>query len=298
MTPLKILAGMFALILLTTPAQAEPLSVTVSIAPLKYFTESIGGDRISVEVMVQPGASPATYEPKPRQMVALSAARLYLAIGVPFERTWLPRIQSANPDMPVVNVASGLDLMPMATHRHDADHEKSHGHTHGDAHDGRIMDPHVWNSPAMVRQMAQAILTALTHVDPEGQAIYQKGYTDFLATVQNVDTQIKGLLGTAKGGHFLTYHPSWGYFARDYGLIQVPVEMEGKNPGPKELAAVINLATEESITAIFVQPQFSAKSARIIAEAIHGQVVEADPLAEEWADNMVMIARQFSEALR
>jgi len=295
---LKYLVVIAALLFYAVPVQAGDMSVTVSIAPLKYFTEAIGGDRVEVEIMVSPGASPATYEPKPRQMVALTRSKLYVAIGVPFERAWLPRMQSANPDMTVVNVSSGLNLLPMASHRYGEDHDGEHAAEHAEANDGRIMDPHVWNSPTMVQEMAATILSALIQADADGQSVYQKNYEKFMVTIQAVDTEIKGLLRGSKGKHFLTYHPSWGYFARDYGLVQVPVELEGKQPGPRELAKVIELAKEESIKAVFVQPQFSSKSAQTIADAIGGQVVVADPLAEDWADNLVNVARQFSVTLR
>ncbi|WP_319541362.1 metal ABC transporter solute-binding protein, Zn/Mn family [uncultured Pseudodesulfovibrio sp.] len=292
MNKMKFFAAIVLMVLFAIPAQA--MSVTVSIAPLKYFSEYIGGDRVQVEVMVAPGASPATYEPKPRQMVSLTKSKLYIAIGVPFERAWLPRMKSANPDMIVVDSTAGMHMLPMISHHHESEGEEPHAveHSHG------IMDPHVWNSPRMARELAANILSALIQADAEGSPVYQKNYGRLMAKIDAVDTEIKGILKGAQGKHFLTYHPSWGYFARDYGLVQVPVELEGKEPGPKDLAEVIALAKEESITAIIVQPQFSDKSAQTIADAIGGQVVVADPLAENWADNLVAIARQFSTTFR
>nr|WP_321260101.1 zinc ABC transporter substrate-binding protein [uncultured Pseudodesulfovibrio sp.] len=294
MNRLKYFVLFAALLLYVVPARAERMTVTVSIAPLKYFVESIGGDLVEVEVMVSPGASPATYEPKPRQMVALTRSKLYVAIGVPFEKAWLPRMQSANPDMTVVKSTSGMHLLPMASHHHHQD-----GNEVLQVEQGKhILDPHVWNSPKMARELAAVILSALVQADATESSVYRKNYDQLMTKINDVDTEIKRLLAGSKGKHFLTYHPSWGYFAHDYGLVQVPVELEGKHPGPRELAEVIELAKEESIKAVFVQPQFSAKSAQTIADAIGGQVVVADPLAEDWADNLVKIARQFSVTLR
>nr|WP_287411649.1 zinc ABC transporter substrate-binding protein [Pseudodesulfovibrio sp.] len=294
MNRLKFFVLFAALLLYVVPTRAEGMTVTVSIAPLKYFVESIGGDLVEVEVMVSSGASPATYEPKPRQMVALTRSKLYIAIGVPFERAWLPRMHSANPDMTVVKSTSGMHLLPMASHHHHQDGNEVLQVEQGK----RILDPHVWNSPKMARELAAVILSALVRADAAGSPVYRKNYDQLMAKINEVDTEIKGLLAGSKGKHFLTYHPSWGYFAHDYGLVQVPVELEGKHPGPRELAKVIELAKEESIKAVFVQPQFSAKSAQTIADAIGGQLVVADPLAEDWADNLVNIARQFSITLR
>ena len=293
MKRLVVLVVAFGLLFLTVPAHAESLTVTVSVAPLKYFTQAIGGDRVNVEVMVAPGASPAAYEPKPRQMVALTRSKLYISIGVPFERAWLPRIQGANPDMTVVRAASGIELMPMATHNH-GDGKVEHDHGHGD----RIMDPHVWNSPRAAKRIAATIVSALIEADVSGSHVYQQNYERLLAKISALDTEISDMLTDCRSKRFLTYHPSWGYFARDYGLVQIPVELEGKEPGPRELAEVIKLAKRESIKAVFIQPQFSSRSAQTIAEAIGGRVVVADPLAENWADNILGIARQFSEALR
>lgn len=239
--------------------------------------------------MVSPGSSPATYEPKPRQMVALTSAALYIAIGVPFEKAWLPRMQSANPHMTVVMGNSGMKMRYMKAHHHEKE-----GHTD---HDG-IADPHVWNSPTQAKILAANILTALIKADPDGSTVYQKNFKALIKDINAVDAELRSLFAGKQGTRFLVYHPAWGYFARDYDLVQIPVELEGKEPGPKELAQVIRMAKKDALTVIFAQPQFSEKSARIVARAIGGTVVLADPLAEDWADNLRRVGREFHNALR
>ncbi|MBG0790624.1 MAG: zinc ABC transporter substrate-binding protein [Desulfovibrionaceae bacterium] len=309
----KLLLALAAL-LLAAPAMAADLNVTVSIAPLKFFVDRIGGDRVRSEVMVPPGASPASYEPRPRQMVRLDQSAIFFAIGVPFERAWLPRMQSANPDIAVVQADAGIERMSMAAHHHhdegvhhhdeagehhhdEADHHHGHGEAGEADHQGPL-DPHVWNAPSLCVKMAGNILAALVAADPEGEAAYKANYESLLARIREVDGRIREMLHGLSGSRFLVYHPSWGYFARDYGLIQVPVELEGKEPGPKELASVIALAREENIRAIFAQPQFSSKSAATIARAIGGEVVVADPLAARWDENLLQVAARFAEALK
>lgn len=277
------------LALTAVPGQASQLGVVVSVAPLKFFAERIGGDRVDASVMVPAGASPATYEPKPRQMVALTKAQLFVAIGVPFEKAWLPRIQSSNPDLTIVKGITGIELLQMQSHHHD-----DHGH---DDHDG-IPDPHVWTSPTASKTLAGVILSALVQADPQGSDFYQKNYEQLLTEIDTLDAELHQMLDGKKDTRFLVYHPSWGYFARDYGLIQMPVELEGKKPGPKELAQIIRMAQENNIKVVFAQPQFSEKSARIVADAIEGRIVEADPLAEDWANNLRRVGKSIRDALR
>ena len=164
--------------------------------------------------------------------------------------------------------------------------------------DGGIPDPHVWTSPTASKALASAILSALIQVDPEGSSEYRNNYERLLMEIEALDNELRQLLAGKQGTRFLVYHPSWGYFARDYGLIQIPVELEGKKPGPRELAQIIRMAEKKGITVIFAQPQFSEKSARIVADAIDGKVVLADPLSEDWANKLRHVARSIHEALR
>ncbi len=273
----------------------ERLPVFVSIVPQKYFLEKIGGGFVTVSVMVRPGASPAVYEPKPAQMVALSKARIYFAIGVPFEAVWLERIAAANPKLIVVHTEHGIQKRPMRAHHHREEgiaiREKSHDH--------QIEDPHIWLSPPLVTVQARNILDALCRIDPSHSAAYEMNYKQFIIELVELDAEIRRIFaGQRKGTEFMVFHPAWGYFAEAYGLEQIPIEMEGKEPKPAELQELIEHARRRGIRIIFVQPQFSARSAKTIAKAIGGEVAYADPLTSDWAENLRQQAAAFKAALR
>ncbi|MCP4667778.1 MAG: zinc ABC transporter solute-binding protein [Deltaproteobacteria bacterium] len=274
---------------------AEKLQVSVSIIPQKYFVRKIGADLVDVNVMVLPGASPATYEPKPKQMALLTESKIYFAIGVPFEKVWLERFAAVHPRMVIVHSEEGIEKMPMkADHRHEeADQHKGDGHAHG------IRDPHIWLSPPLVKIVARNILHALLKTDPLHRVFFEANYRAFCAEIDGLDEELKEIFsGRGPGIDFMVYHPAWGYFARAYGLNQIPIEMEGKEPKPRALKNIIGQARDKGVKVIFVQPQFSGKSARTIARAMGGRVIVADPLAPDWAENLRKVAEAFRSALK
>ncbi|UCG13648.1 MAG: zinc ABC transporter substrate-binding protein [Deltaproteobacteria bacterium] len=301
-------SGLLVLFVTTVgTAFAEPVKVFVSVMPQKYFVEKIGGDLLEVSVMVEPGASPATYEPKPRQMVALTKTEIYFAIGVPFEDAWLKKINAMNAGLLVVHTEAGIAKIPMKTQHHGGEgdrqqhEEKSSHHEEGHHvyHHHGIKDPHVWLSPPLVMLQARNILRALVRVHPEHRTIYERNYKNFIIELVVLDEQLRGVFADMRGQtEFMAFHPAWGYFARDYGLEQVPIEIEGKEPKPEELARLIRHAQQRGITVIFVQPQFSRQMAQTVAKAIGGQIVLADPLAPDWTNNLRQVAAQFKSALR
>jgi len=283
------------------------LPVFVSIVPQQYFVQQIGKDKVDVSVMVQPGASPATYEPKPAQMAKLSKTRIYFSIGVPFETFWLDKIASANPDMIIVHTDKGIEKQPMGLHHHEGedqadqeddkarteegrDHENDHGHAG--------LDPHIWLSPRLVKIQSKHILVALAAADPENMDFYTANYNAFVKEIDALDRDLTRMLKGNAGMQFMVFHPSWGYFAKDYRLKMIPIEIEGKSPKPATLQALIRHARDEGIKVIFVQPQFSTKSAQLVAKEINGQVIPANPLALDWLDNMKKVAEQFKEVLK
>jgi zinc transport system substrate-binding protein len=281
----------------------------VSLLPQAYFVRQIAHDLVEVSVMVLPGASPATYEPKPNQMKALASSAAYFAVGAPFETTWLDKIRAANPHMLMVLTQEGITKIPMARHHHDhpgatMDQDHEH-HDHQEAnkdHDHEshaILDPHIWLAPDLVAIQARNICKGLVQVDPQHKEIYETNLAAFEQELTRLDTRIRAILGdTSTNNRFLVFHPAWGYFARAYGLRQIPVEMEGKSPSPKDLSQLIQLARSHDLDTVFVQPQFSQKSAVVIAGAINGRVVRLDPLAKDWATNLVNAATSIKEALR
>lgn len=303
-------AAFFFIILLTLPGigfAGQKLSVFVSIAPQKYFVQKIGKQYVSVQVMVQAGANPATFEPKPRQMADLSKTQVYFAIGVPFEDIWLERIAAANASMRVVRTDQGITRMPMAVHHHhdEAEHHpgSSEHHGHGDdppqaGPNSRGLDPHIWLSPPLVKIQIRSILSSLKAVDPVHQDAYESNYRRFVAEIDRLDERLRQTFADRQGLRFITFHPAWGYFAHAYGIEQVPIEIEGKAPKPAQLQQLIRHARKADIKVVFVQPQFSIKSAHLVATEIGGQVAFADPLAEDWAANLEAVADKFKAALK
>ena len=275
---------------------ADPLPVFVSIPPQKYFVEKIGGNRVSVSIMVTPGSNPHNYEPKPNQMTALSKAKIYFAIGITFEDAWLSRFSDINPKMRIVHTEEGIEKISMAPHEHHRDGDREHASMHKDDQGAR--DPHVWLAPMNGLIMAKNILKALQDQDPSSSLIYNDNYKEFVREIENLDAELKRLFADKKGMKFMVFHPAWGYFAKAYELVQVPIEVEGKEPKPAQLNELIKLAKKEKITVIFAQPQFSARSAETIAKEIGGKVVMADDLAANWAENLRDQARRFVSVLK
>ena len=286
-----LIAGLLIIFLYSPQeASARPLRVFVSILPQKYFAEKIGGDLVDVAVMVEPGANPQTYEPKPKQMLALAKTSIYLAIGVPFETTWLAKIAATNPNMLVVHTDAGIKKIPMMAHHQEAELEEDR---HG------IQDPHVWLSPPLVIIIAENMLQAFIKVDPAHRLIYEKNHNSFVKELVVLDAEIRATFrGKGKAVEFMVFHPAWGYFAQAYGLEQVPIELEGKQPKAAELQRLIQYAKQRGIKVIFAQPQFSRQAAQAITESIGGQIVLADPLAADWDRNLRQVASKFKAALK
>lgn len=287
-------------------ATDQPLQITVSILPQAYFVERIGGDLVAVNAMVGPGDDAHTYEPKPDQMIALSESTLFFSIGIEYEETWLPRFTDVNPEMEIVDNAEGIErIMETIPHTNDdkgdhaeeADHlDDEEGQPDDDDH-GLGQDPHVWLTPANGKIIARNIYDALVSANPENAEVFTTNYETLITEIDDLDSRITATLSDVNQRNFMVYHPAWGYFADAYGLTQLPVQIGGVDPSARELAALIDLALEEDIRVIFVQPQFSDANARAIAQEIGGEVVKIDPLSYDWLANLEMIAEAFASAL-
>lgn len=312
---------------------AAAVQVAVSILPQKYFIQRIAGDLAQVTVMVPSGADPHTYEPKPSQMRGLAGAKLYMTIGVPFEKAWLERITAAGgKDMTLVRLEKGIDLLPQDEHFLDEDHDADHkdadhkdGHkdahaaapnpTHdvkhdaehhhdaeaaeGHHHDHEGGDPHIWLSPALVKMMAGSIKAALVKADPAHAPLYRANHDAFVRELDELDLHINGLFENVPENRrrFMVFHPAWSYFAHNYNLREVAIEVEGREPGPRQLTRIVEFAKKEKIEAIFVQPQFSKRGAETIARNVGATLIEADPLAEDWAANIRRVAEAMAKTL-
>ncbi|ADJ27670.1 metal ABC transporter solute-binding protein, Zn/Mn family [Nitrosococcus watsonii] len=267
---------------------ADPLPVFVSILPQKYFVERIGGQRVQVSVMVRQGQSPETYEPTPRQMAKLAQAKLYFRIGIPFENIWLERMIAANPKMEVVDCRQGISLLPVMQNHSILEAGDHHG----------MADPHIWTSPPLVKIMAAHIRNALIAVKPVFSSQFEKNYQAFIQDLNQLDQYIRQTLAGITHRHFMVFHPAWSYFARTYGLEEIPIEQAGKEPGAKSLAALIERGRQEGFRAIFVQKQSSRSNAELVARAIGAKVIVLDPLAEDYGRNLRHVASVLAKVLR
>ena len=263
--------------------QSSQIPISVSIEPQKYFVEKIGGDNVAVNVMIAPGVDPHTYEPKPEQLKQLSKTQAFFTVGVSLEDAWKARLQSVNPKMLVVDTSKGVEKLPLEEHEHE--------HEHGS------LDPHIWLSPKRVKLQAETIYQTLVQIDPQNQAKYQANLEGFIQEIKTLDQDIQENLKNVKSRKFIVFHPEWGYFAKDYGLEMVSIEVEGNEPSASELADLIKSAKAEKIKVIFAQPEFSTKSSETIAKEIDGQVMTISAFSPDWSNNLRQVSKKMSEVL-
>ena len=249
--------------------------ITVSILPQKTFVEKIAGTDFKVNVLIPPGASPAAYTLLPSQLKDIASSVIWFRIGyIGFEHSWKEKIEQANTSMKVVDLSEGLDLIADAVEQHG-----DHVHMNG-------VDPHVWLSPVLVKQMAKRIYDELILLKPEKTAEYKTNYLRFIKECDQLNIELKNKLRPFKGRKIIVFHPSLSYYARDYGIEQYSLESGGKEPTPQHMAKVVNLAKRENINVIYIQSEFDRDHARVFAEEIDGTVIQVSPLNPAWADNL------------
>jgi len=261
-------------------ATNKTLRVYVSILPQRYFVERIGGAHVHVDVLVGPGHSPATYEPTPKQMARMGRAGIYFRIGTPFEKGFVRKISDLFPDLDIVDMQRGIPLLYF-----EGSHEAS------------VPDPHTWLDPKRVKLQATIIYDALRRLDPAHDDVFKHNLHRFHADLDALDARITAALAAYKGRSIYVFHPAFGYFCDSYGLTQVAIETEGKQPSPKQLARVIRTAQTEKVKIIFVQPQFARRDAQALAQAIKGAVVPINPLPENYVEDMEALARAIEDGL-
>ena len=276
------------------PAEREEVSdgglkLFVSIPPQAYLVERIGGDLVDVEVLVQPGQEPHTFEPTPRQVMSLGRASIYFGIGIPFEQQLVGKLGDALGNLQIVDSSAGVERLAFEGGHH-------HGEEEGEEH-GEGLDPHIWLDPARLKQVAGNIAAALESADPANSDVYAANLEELLAEIDALHAEIARLLEPHRGRSFVVAHGAFGYFAHAYGLRQVAVELEGKSPTPRQLEELIERAREEGIDTVFVQPQFDPTSADAVVEALGGEVVTLDALARDPIANLREIAAKIALAL-
>jgi len=266
------------------------LTVFVSITPQACFAERVGGDGVDVRVLVPPGQSPHTFELRPRQLAALSDARLYFTVGVPFERRLTGKLASGHPGLTVVDTTAGIDRRRMAGHSGESRPGRPDGHAEGE-------DPHVWLAPPAIKVQAQNMARAFQQADPEHADEYAANLAAFLDEVDRVHEELSEALAPYRGRTIYVFHPAFGYFTDAYGLRQQAIEVGGKSPTPRQIQALIERARADDVKVIFVQPQFDTAGAAAVAEALGGAVVPMDPLARDVLKNLEEMAAQVRNAL-
>ena len=252
------------------PADGEPLYV--SILPLRSLVQGIVGDDFDIEVLVPPGASPETFEPTPRQFVGLNKARMVFNVGlIDFETMLLAKVED---QAKVVNLSRGIELIA-GTCSHG-----SHGHTHTHG-----IDPHVWTSPRALQKMAENAYEAIRKAYPDSVK-YETNYRLLQQELKALDERTAARIAASDVEYFIIYHPALTYYARDYGLRQIAIEADGKEPSAKQLTQLIRQAREDGVRRILYQSQFPASAVEVIARDIDAQYVEVDPLREDVIANI------------
>ena len=266
----------------------QKVTISVSILPQKYLIDRLADSTIEVNVMVPPGTSPEMYEPSPVQMKGVSNSSVYFAVGpLEFESTILPRIKELNPNIQFVDLSKGINLMEGHKHREIMGSDEHHTN----------YDPHIWTSTLEYKQMAGGICTVLCELFPERKLLYQNNLVKIEVDINNLDSLIKKVVEAAATKKFLIYHPALSYFARDYGLTQIAIEEDGKNPSAQKLTELVRLAKTENLNSIFIQSQFDSRNAEILALELGGNVVVIDPLGYNWLNNMYDLTHKLAKAL-
>ncbi len=282
---LSFLTGLIVIILMACPSSAsqaggEKIKAFVSIISQKYFVERVGGEYVEVSVLVGEGQSHETYEPTPAQMSKLARSRVFFTIGAPFERALVPKIAGLFPQLSIIDTTRGVKILFFSP---------------GSGEQGP--DPHIWLDPKRVKIIARNISEGLTKIDPVHGEFYRKNLEVFQKDLDKLDSEITGILAPVKGRKIYVFHPAFGYFCESYGLQQVAFEVEGKEPSARQIARLIESTRKENVKVIFVQPQFSQRAARAIAQSIGGEVIPINPLPGNYLTEMKKMAETIKTSL-
>lgn len=295
---------------------AKPL-VSVSVPPQKHFVEKIAANTLDINVIIPAGVDEHNFDFKPATMQRLEKSDIYFTIGLEFERVFADKFQSNFANLQVID--TGKDLRNLATshthskdehdehHNHaghdDHDHDEHaqgkdehHAHKHSNSHETHgASDPHIWLDPILVKIQASTIAKALIAKYPQNKALYEANLAQFQAELDALNAEISALFEKSKNKKFIIYHPSLGYFAARYHLVQIPVEIEGKEPKTKDLQRLMSVAKKEKIKTIFVQKGFSQNAAKSLAKELKASVVELNHLSDDYSKNLLEIAKKIAQ---
>lgn len=258
--------------------------LTVSIEPLRYFVQAIGGDNFQINTLVPAGASPETYELTPQQVVQASDSKAYFSIGtLGFEQTRLQKLVDNAPNLMVVNCSDSITLL-----------QTDHHHEHK-THSTDGIDLHTWMSTTSGKQIAHNVLRALCQVDSANASLYQHRHDSLVHHIDSLDSKIRKTLRPLTHRTFMIYHPALGYYARDYGLQQVSVEQDGREPSAERMQQLILQAQREKVKVVFIQEEQAGRAAKRIAESAKTKIISIAPLSAEWDKQMLHIAQTLAQ---
>ena len=282
-TLLPIICLLLALSSCRNAEKNDKPTITVTIEPLRYFTEAIAGDKFNVVSIVPEGSSPETYDPTPQQMVNLNKSIAYLRIGyIGFEQSWISKLQENFPELSFYDTSAGVNLIhQQCSHSHGNNGEEKHAHG---------IEPHIWNSTENAKIIANNICNALEEIDNRNSDYYQHKLDSITEIIERTDNEIRNIISGAEKT-FLIYHPALTYFARDYGLEQICIEEGGKEPSPAHLQSLIKLCREKNAKVIFVQQEFDMRNAETIAKELGVKVIPVNPLNYNWTEEMTNTAK-------
>ncbi|MEI6577188.1 MAG: zinc ABC transporter substrate-binding protein [Bacteroidota bacterium] len=259
-------------------------SVTVSILPLKYFVEKIGGKDFVVNVLVPPGAGPETWEPSPKDMASLTNSNFFMYTGyLEFEVVLTHKLAGKGPVF--VDLSKGVNLI-----KSPQEHHGGHVHMQG-------IDPHYWLSPVEARVIALHVYESLRSFSPEKKEIYAANYHNCLKEIDSLDHYIHLRLDQKKQRYFVMYHPGLSYFARDYKLVQLSLESEGKQPSTVHMRELIDKSRKNNINAVFIQQQFDKQITESFARELGAELIPIDNLSPDWLNNMYKMTNLIDKSL-
>ena len=285
MTKHFILFTVILLILSTTSCvrqstQHGNILIAVSIPPQAWFVSQIAGNKAESLILVPPGQNPHNYEPTPRQIQSLSSAGAWITSGSEFEITLIPKISALFPNLPIIDGTKGVNFRLLE------DHDCGDQHHNHDSSSTSNIDRHTWLGYQSALIIAANILQTFRLLDKENEIYYIDRFSEIHDEIYFVFAKLINDLAPLKGKSVFVYHPSFGYFLDEFGIRQEAVETGGKEPTPRELNSLMTKIIEEKPAAIFVQAQFPVNAAKTLAGVAGAQVIELNPLAQDWLENI------------
>lgn len=244
--------------------QSQPgkIQVAASFYPLYFFASQIGGDKATVINITPAGAEPHDYEPTAQDIVQIENSRLLILNGN--VEPWGDSIkQNIDPNKTTIVVAGeGLTTQKV---------EES-----GQS----VIDPHVWLSPPLAKEMVDKITQAFIGIDPSNSAYYQSNANALKSQLDGIDAAYREGLKDCKSKDIITSHAAFGYLAAHYGLVQVPIAglSPDAEPSPQQLAQIVTFAKQNNIKYIFFESLVSPKLSDTIANEIGAKTLVLNPI--------------------